>query len=220
MKELFKGFIILILSGFLFSSHTLTEETELFKEHKDNIRKGNTCISCHDVEEIKELTHLSAWITSHKSVAIRKEESCLKCHSTDFCADCHSVRQGLKPSEKNFGDLEPSYPHRGEWKTRHTIEAKADPSRCYRCHTRKFCSDCHPRVESPHPQGWLSIHGEEARKNIASCSSCHEDGANTVCIGCHRVGGPGGKPHPKGWSDERPGIKRTKDRPCVYCHKQ
>jgi hypothetical protein len=219
MKVVFKTLLSLALTCFLFSlSYARTDETELFKEHKDNIRKGNTCQSCHDVGEIKDLTHISAWITSHKSVATRKEGECLKCHSQDFCADCHSLGQGLKPSEKNFDDTQPSYPHRGEWKTRHTLEAKSDPSKCYRCHTKNFCSDCHPKIESSHPSGWLSVHGEEARKNPGACASCHEDGGNTVCISCHKVGGPGGNPHPGGWSDEHVGIKRDKDRPCVYCH--
>lgn len=218
MKSLFKGIFVLAITGLSFSfTNAMTEETKLFEEHKENIRRGNLCLSCHDLEEIKELTHSSAWITVHKSVAIQKGSACLKCHSQDFCADCHSLRQGLKVSEKNFSDLQVSDPHRGEWKTIHVAEAKVDPSRCYRCHTKNFCIECHSRRKFSHPQRWLVIHGDEARKNIAGCSSCHEKGAHTVCISCHKVG-QGGSPHPKGWSEEHIGIERKKDRPCVYCH--
>lgn len=209
------AFIVIPLRGF-----SETERANLFKNHKNYIRQGYICTSCHEMDEKKELIHNSAWIDIHKNVAVRREGECLKCHSREFCADCHSYKQELKPSEKEFNDVKPSFQHRGEWISRHPLEAKADSAKCYRCHTQNFCQECHENrlSGSPHPKGrWQAIHGEEARRNIGSCAACHDEGADTRCIDCHK---DVLKPHPSGWSDDHPGLDREKDRPCVYCHKE
>lgn len=47
------------------------------------------------------------------------------------------------------------------------------------------------------------------------CASCHGGAGEMLCVGCHRVGGPGGNPHAPGFSSQmRPAV----DRPCVLCH--
>lgn len=220
MVRIMKGavfalFKIFVMSIFITSAgFGRTNETALFEDHKANIRKGNTCYFCHEVEEIKELAHNPPWVDNHKTVAARKEMSCLKCHSYNFCADCHSFKQGLKPSEKNFSNIRPSYPHRGEWITRHSLEVRADAVKCYRCHTQQSCAECHRKMTSPHPGGWLTEHGDEARRNIGGCAACHEDGVDTVCISCHRTINL----HPPGWTERHLEIDKKKDRPCVYCH--
>lgn len=198
-----------------------TPQFQLFNEHKENIRKGNLCLDCHESSEIKELQHTSLWITEHKNVSVRKEGDCVKCHSVDFCGECHSYKQRLKPSLKNPEDTKSSYPHRGDWISTHFLESNYDEGNCYRCHTSKFCKDCHDKKikipgYNPHPANWLSgeVHAREARKNIGECASCHEAGADTRCIICHKTINP----HPDNWSETRAGLKKNKDRPCIYCH--
>ena len=73
---------------------------------------------------------------------------------------------------------------------------------------------------SPHPPGWVGTrgsdnrHGLEARANPVSCASCHGGAGEALCVGCHRVGGPGGNPHPVGFSSHKP----LSDLPCRLCH--
>ncbi len=213
-----------IVSCFLLTNIGLAKSDvkELFSQHKENIRKGNTCLSCHDKEEIKNLIHTSQWIEVHKNSAIGNEDTCKKCHTQEYCTNCHSYKQAVKPSDKAFDDVKPSFQHRGDWLGRHSLEAEADSARCYRCHTQEYCASCHPKVDAPHPIGedWVyNQHGEKARRNIGTCASCHEDGAKSNCITCHAPGGKGGNPHPAGWSGGRLGLDRSKDKPCSYCHK-
>ncbi len=199
---------------------------QVFIQHKDTIQEAR-CSTCHDTSvRLEILTHNAVWVDVHKSVAVNRSAECEKCHSRTYCAECHSFKQSLKPSEKNPEDVESTFPHRGNWISRHFVEAKVEPDRCYRCHTQSYCYDCHvdksyapgssslPR--NPHPSAWN--HGTEARRNIVKCVSCHERGAATDCIECHRAGGIGGNPHPPGWVEKHPGLDRETDRPCIFCH--
>jgi hypothetical protein len=59
------------------------------------------------------------------------------------------------------------------------------------------------------------FHGDAARRDIVSCASCHDQGANSNCITCHKVGGTAGRsPHPRGWNPTT--SKDTKM--CKMCH--
>jgi hypothetical protein len=114
--------------------------------------------------------------------------------------------------------------------SRHSIEARTDPATCLSCHRdESYCRDCHaqsgllqatPLHESPHPSGWVGTgpgqnrHGAQARLDPASCASCHGGAGETLCVGCHRVGGPGGNPHPPGFSSTKP----ASELPCRLCH--
>jgi hypothetical protein len=95
--------------------------------------------------------------------------------------------------------------HRGDYLTRHSIEARSDPVLCQRCHGISFCTACHNQENvgpggsnprRPHPPGWAlpgpTSHAVAARRDIVSCASCHDQGPNSNCVGCHKVGGVGG----------------------------
>jgi hypothetical protein len=57
-------------------------------------------------------------------------------------------------------------------------------------------------------------HGRAARRDILTCAACHDQGPASNCIHCHAVGGPGGNPHPDGWSSGRD----VQDGMCAFCH--
>jgi hypothetical protein len=113
---------------------------------------------------------------------------------------------------------------------RHSLEARSTPAKCLRCHTSSSCDNCHiergvsaghPNALNRHPMGWVghdtfssNFHGRAARRDPLSCMACHDHGPATNCIECHRVGGPGGNPHPKGWHSSR----SAHDAMCRYCH--
>jgi hypothetical protein len=120
--------------------------------------------------------------------------------------------------------------HRGDFLTRHAIDALAEPARCLSCHTERDCDSCHVErgvsgnavgANNPHPPGWVGadtrssdFHGSHARRDILSCAGCHEQGPATNCIRCHTVGAYGGNPHPSGWQSAR-GRQSSM---CRYCH--
>jgi hypothetical protein len=113
---------------------------------------------------------------------------------------------------------------------RHSLEARIDPGLCTSCHAdERSCRDCHAREHllqvtntsaSPHPADWVGTrgsenrHGREARRNPMTCASCHGGGGETLCVGCHRVGGAGGNPHPSHFNSNR----SLDDMPCRMCH--
>jgi hypothetical protein len=118
--------------------------------------------------------------------------------------------------------------HAAGFFARHSLEARNDPALCSTCHgDASDCRDCHRArgllsVSSvrgnPHPDDWVSArgggHGVEARLNPVSCAACHGGSGETLCVGCHRVGGPGGNPHPPGFHSD----KRDSELPCRLCH--
>jgi hypothetical protein len=126
--------------------------------------------------------------------------------------------------------------HRGDFISRHQIEAGADPTSCRKCHGSRFCDSCHTQqnltgrtplgplsARDPHPTGWANdkgggnFHGNAARKNIVACAACHDNGADATCVGCHQSGGIGGNPHPSGWKKKTADI--GKNPMCGICHR-
>ena len=122
--------------------------------------------------------------------------------------------------------------HRGDYVVRHHLDVERDPASCKKCHGSQFCDSCHqaqqlsPRSlnpRDPHPPGWVqrgsgNFHGEAARNNIVSCSGCHDQGAASICVACHQVGGVGGNPHPAGWTRKHDRGDIPKNVACRACH--
>jgi len=52
----------------------------------------------------------------------------------------------------------------------------------------------------------------------ASCASCHDQGAQSNCVQCHKVGGIGGDPHPPGFRSRHNLNEARSDGRCVACH--
>ncbi len=193
------------------------------------------CDQCHvdltryHLEEIRLFAHGSRFERRHGTEARQSRETCAQCHERSFCADCHSGAQVLEASTKLMERTTRAFIHPEPYEALHVSDARVSGDKCQTCHRPAFCESCHARQmvatigdlrEAPHPEGWsnpasIDFHGFEARRNITTCAACHDQGAASVCVRCHQVGGPGGNPHPAGYaarSDTR------ENRMCRTCH--
>jgi len=177
------------------------------------------------------LAHGPDFLREHGVRAAADSSLCASCHSERFCAGCHTGEKApIIPERLAFDDPTTPGIHRAGFMSRHAEEARGDPGLCTTCHAPSACAACHARsnldasgtnTRNPHPSGWLGLpgqrneHGRAAWRDPALCASCHGGAGEALCVGCHRVGGPGGNPHPPGWTQGR--NARTMPA-CVRCH--
>jgi predicted CXXCH cytochrome family protein len=193
------------------------------------------CDGCHvDVaaEETPPSSHLvhdGDFIREHGVRAASARDLCSSCHSERSCAVCHGVTVAALPSKLAFDQVRLTGLHRAGFRARHSEEARSQPGLCTTCHTERFCIDCHTTSgvapgtasRSPHPPGFLTTgrgggqHGIQARLDPVSCAGCHGGAGEQLCVGCHRVGGPGGNPHGRGFASNK---DKLRDLPCRLCH--
>ena len=206
--------------------------------HQEQFDNGQ-CAVCHKdltkfaLKPITFFSHRGNFTTAHPSVARSVSASCATCHEQRFCADCHAARTVPMRLEEIIPErVDRNFIHWGDYITRHSVEARANPAACQKCHPTSFCEDCHKKQRltpdatnplNPHPAGWLtpgspSFHGTEARRDIVSCAACHDQGAASNCVTCHRVGGPGGDPHPPGFTTKHPPSDINRNPMCLTCH--
>lgn len=203
--------------------------------HQRDFERAN-CTPCHIRSELSKLLprsflrHDAAWLERHGVAAARQTNICQSCHASTWCADCHDQNRGLLLERRKPDSVERQFKHVGDFLVRHPIEARSRPGTCLRCHDSQSCDSCHisrgvsaarAGAVNPHPVGWVGrdtgsaeFHGRAARRDPLSCMACHDHGPATNCIGCHRVGGNAGNPHPRGWHSNR----STQDAMCRYCH--
>ena len=190
------------------------------------------CTLCHEQTSLSQiiptkfLSHDSNWIRGHGMAAARSGKMCARCHEQQYCLGCHDQNQPLRVELRRPDAIERELVHRGDWLSRHPIEAKSQPTTCQRCHSVSSCSSCHARrgvaaigkgSVNPHPRGWVgpeNLHGPAAKYDILTCAGCHDQGPATNCIHCHRPGGGAGNPHPNGWKSARSPTASM----CRYCH--
>ncbi len=196
-------------------------------------RDARNCAACHvDLAEdgtlpTSHLAHEGDFARGHGVRAASSAEVCASCHRERFCAGCHAA-SAMLPVRARFDDPFAATAHRAGFAARHSLEARANPGACSTCHAAERCQGCHTRSgvaadpaapqRSPHPAGWVGVaenlHGPAARRDPAACASCHGGAGEALCIGCHRVGGIGGSPHPAGFSSRLPRSAL----PCRLCH--
>ena len=207
------------------------------------------CTPCHvDLKGYKPETafaHQGDWLHTHGSLARSSADTCAACHDQTYCAQCHSPQTAAgRPSILFPERVDRAFIHRGDYVSRHMIEAGANPASCRRCHGPAFCQACHeeqgmsqfvasyrrpPSHEQanwalPATAGSLPKHAHAGRRDISSCASCHDQGAQATCVGCHRVGGiatnpanPNG-PHPMSFITKHRGEDKSKNSICAACH--
>ncbi len=205
-----------------------------FKCHDhDAARDARRCDACHkDLEDTRllpqsHLAHDGDWVREHGTRAASSGELCQSCHREKFCAECHGQTVAALPATTRFADPFAPSVHRAGFTARHSLEARAEPGACATCHAPDRCASCHlargvmgDGRRSPHPPNWVGLaaadneHGRQARRDPAACAGCHDGAGQALCIGCHKVGGVGGNPHPAGWSSRLP----LGALPCRLCH--
>jgi Cytochrome c7 and related cytochrome c len=204
-------------------------------EHEAQWKAGE-CAPCHTASELSKtlpqtfLRHDQEFARHHGQAALADKQLCQSCHTQADCSSCHDTTQELSIERRRPENITRTLVHGGDFETRHALEAKAQPTRCVRCHEPQTCESCHRErgvsgnqiaARNPHPPGWVgtstgssSFHGREARRDILLCAGCHDQGPATNCIRCHKVGGYGGNPHPNGWQS----TQSPSDSMCRYCH--
>jgi predicted CXXCH cytochrome family protein len=197
---------------------------------------SQACSPCHrdmaseGTRPQSHMVHGRDFLKRHGFEAASARELCSSCHAESECASCHGANVPALPSIWHFDDVKRPDMHGAGFLARHSIEARLDPALCTSCHRDESgCQSCHQQrglLEvsatrgSPHPPGWVGTrgssnrHGIEARANPVLCASCHGGAGESLCVGCHRVGGPGGNPHPNRFVSHKP----MSELPCRLCH--
>lgn len=195
---------------------------------------ARSCDGCHvdlpaeRVTPSSHVVHEGDFVREHGVRAASARELCATCHGEPFCAKCHGLTTAALPWRFELDRPRLAGLHRAGFRQRHADEARAAPGTCTSCHAdTSGCTECHAasgvgagaRARSPHPPGWVrargGAHGTAARLDPAGCASCHGGAGEALCVGCHRVGGPGGSPHGPGFSS---GLDKLGDDPCRKCH--
>jgi hypothetical protein len=198
------------------------------------------CSPCHvdlrayPLKPVSEYAHAGDFKKNHGVIARTSANACATCHDQTFCADCHSpATTPAGPAIRWPEEVQRDFIHRGDFVSRHMIEAGTNPTSCARCHGAAFCESCHAQQNvanptapftterSPHPAGtaWANgDHGKAARRNIVTCAACHEGNADKVCVFCHTVGGRGGNPHPAGFLKRHDAEDQHSKPVCRTCH--
>ncbi len=200
------------------------------------------CSPCHvdlkrfPLKPVAQYTHQADFLKTHGVWARSGAQTCAQCHDQTKCAECHAATTGpMKPDVQFPEKVEADFIHRGDWVSRHQIDASFDPASCRRCHGSGYCRSCHELNDvapssvpfskaSPHPPGWYNntdggLHRVEARRNVDSCAGCHDQGANAICVQCHspKVTANPKRVHPPGFrkrfdqGDQTQGV-------CRICH--
>jgi hypothetical protein len=207
-------------------------------EHKVELDEGN-CKRCHvdlkrfPLKPVTAFSHSGDFVHQHRNVARTSADACTQCHDQTFCSDCHGKTNATRVELKFSENVTSDFIHRGDYLTRHSLEARADQALCQRCHGVSYCVDCHKQENvgpggkdprSPHPAGWAlpgpTSHAASARREIVNCASCHDQGPATNGIACHKVGGIGGNPHPTKWLGKHSLPEAYGTAMCMYCHPQ
>jgi hypothetical protein len=206
-------------------------------EHQREYDEGR-CNGCHidllrrPLSPATTFSHQGDFVRQHARPARAAGASCQSCHDQTFCSDCHSSTVATKIEWQRSEDVAARFIHRNDFLGRHAVEAAADGASCRRCHGSSFCESCHraqnltanaANPRDPHPPGWAfpgaaQFHGTAARRDITSCAGCHDQGARSICVDCHRVGGIGGNPHPLGWSARHGRDEIGRNGMCLACH--
>jgi hypothetical protein len=197
-----------------------------FKDFHATTGRNNpeSCSNCHTyVELCSDCHHEGAidgqpWLRIHAdTVNEQGGDGCFeKCHTKEFCVECHTTRAVLPTSHQQAG-----------WTRRPNIDTPAGhpaaydelPENCTYCHGEggveaRFCTDCH-RIEMPHPVDFKDTHaGSFEAGDLARpvCTNCHVE---FFCDRCHHEGSTGARP----WELEHPAIVRENGaEPCFECH--
>jgi hypothetical protein len=208
--------------------------------HKVEVSEAR-CTPCHvslkryglkPIEQFTEFSHGVNFVREHGRLAETSAATCAQCHDQTFCATCHATATlAVRPEIRFPEDVTSDFIHRGDYVSRHSHDVQRDPASCKKCHGSRFCDSCHETQQlsgrlgaggrSPHPPfnaGWREEHARQARNNIVNCSGCHDQGAASICVACHQVGGTGGNPHPSGWTKRHSTNDISKNVACRACH--
>ena len=143
--------IVAFLAIGLLASSSWAQDGSLPLQHSEEEGDLRRCSQCHDTETgefpYRRYEHTPLYGENHRLSAVGSQRVCEMCHQPSFCSDCHGAGTGLRPFLKNHGETRRRMPHRGDYLTRHRIEGRLNPGKCFRCHGRPkasaVCRPCH-----------------------------------------------------------------------------
>lgn len=125
------------------------------------------------------LIHRGDYLLRHPWEARADSASCVKCHSPDYCLECHEERglaqEAALTRTDGFQFHGPGVLFKGSPEY-HGTAARRDPLSCAACHddgSRGNCTDCHAEGAfggNPHPPHWKS---RLDKRGAAVCRLCH-----------------------------------------------
>jgi hypothetical protein len=143
---------VLLLAGFFLSSGALAVEKKIPESHPIPLQEKPRCTECHPddtgvaLKPIDTFIHSPDWFKRHMFYASQASHLCNACHRSSFCLDCHANKDELEPADKYSDSIDRWLPHRGDYLYQHRIDARLDPTACFRCHGRqnnRTCKRCH-----------------------------------------------------------------------------
>jgi hypothetical protein len=96
------------------------------------------CRPCHvDLKGYRPETafrHEGSWLETHGALARSSGESCAACHDQTYCSGCHASATAPARLENIFPEqVDRAFIHRGDYVSRHMIDAGAKPASCRQC---------------------------------------------------------------------------------------
>ncbi len=182
------------------------------------------CYECHKEEEIIETvlgptkTHTPLWVRQHGAESQRAAAQCSQCHGATFCVDCHKGGEiGADLGKRAVRlDTVPST-HTSRFRIIHPLKATGEQvEKCYTCHARSDCIDCHDSYRTKFPGREIVSHQKNqtwAEMIKASGAPDHNFTLNQ-CQDCH----PGGALSSTDWSRGHAKEARRELGSCQSCH--
>ncbi|HUK65217.1 MAG TPA: cytochrome c3 family protein, partial [Anaeromyxobacteraceae bacterium] len=148
------------------------------------------CQPCHvslrryplkPIEALASFSHEGDFVKRHGQLAKNSTETCAQCHDQTYCAKCHDTSTVPFRTEIEFPEkVESDFIHRGDYVSRHQVEAAVDATSCRKCHGSYFCDSCHTAQDTsyrnviaggsphdPHPPGWTTPNSGQFHGNAA-----------------------------------------------------
>lgn len=185
----FGGIGLTKLSSFKHANDFMGRHPEYARKNTKACTQCHTesyCLDCHNKQEDLKpslkypekvragLIHRGDWETTHRIEAKLNQASCLKCHGTKYCTDCHTNRGIAARAETKI------YQHPAGWMTKgakdfHGEKARTETLACASCHDRGGPGDCRTCHRSslglnPHPKGWDP---KGVKQTDRMCAECH-----------------------------------------------
>jgi len=173
----------------------------------ENRAGRNDCAICHKKPSIlRPDDHDYAWINHHREAAREDDTRCGKCHSQNYCQECH---EGARPLPTQGAPQEELAPygsqlagdrmivekvHELNYRYTHPMDAEGKETECRTCHSsERFCADCHegegdPSRFKPSWHGgpdWGAVEGAVGTGGGRHAEMAERD--IELCAACHEV---------------------------------
>lgn len=155
IRKTFYSFVAALGLGLLSACNPLSTQASYAPSHPEALEAISRpmCSSCHGTELVKSgfktyasYDHTDAFVKDHRFPANQDPNACASCHAPSFCNDCHAGKAPMMPSIQLGNRPDRMMPHRGNYLTLHRLDAKMDPTGCFKCHGRannEKCTACH-----------------------------------------------------------------------------